>query len=106
MTTEFYLFLAGQAVVLVGVILATYIRTAVKLNELSVRVKHVERLEVGLKKQQDECFHDMHIIANKLTRIETLQQTLCNACPLRNGNGNNPIIPPRKKRRYDDGSSN
>lgn len=93
------LFLAGQAVVIAGALIGTYVRLAVKLEKLSLLVSHSDRISQSNHDDIVLLKADVNNIRVKLEHIETLQSMLCSTCPLKgnhHANLSNTRKPPSK----------
>ena len=83
MESNIVLFLAGQAVVIVGALVGTYVRLAVKLSQIELLVSHSDKTS---QTNHDDIVLLKAEVANirvKLEHIETLQSMLCSTCPLK-----------------------
>ena len=60
--TQVVLFIAGQAIVIIGGLIGIYVKVSLKLKELEIRVNVVE-------KQDDQISRKLDTIANQLNAL-------------------------------------
>lgn len=76
------LFIVGQGLVVLGTVVATYVKTQVAITKLQVLTEHLtncyDRVHEDLAKQRAS----IHTLSARLEHMEALQQAACSECPL------------------------
>lgn len=83
MPTEIILFLAAQAAALFVAIIATYVRTAVRLREIELMLRHTDGASTSNASALSVMQTEIQKLTVKVEHIQTTQQMLCTTCPLR-----------------------
>jgi hypothetical protein len=97
MDSNIIIFLAGQAIVITGALIGTYVRLAVKLERLSLLVANSDRTSQSNHDDIILLKADVSNIRVKIEHIETMQSMLCSTCPLK-GNHHQTLSDTRAKK--------
>jgi len=57
--TQVVLFIAGQAIVIIGGLIGIYVKVSLKLKELEIRVNVVEKQDDQISKKLDNIFNQL-----------------------------------------------
>lgn len=57
--TQVMLFIAGQAIVIIGGLIGIYVKVSLKLKELEIRVNVVEKQDDQISKKLDNIFNQL-----------------------------------------------
>lgn len=74
MTMEMVIFLIGQSIVIVGAIIAAYVRTRVSIAKLEVGLDNVQEHTKTLKSDHAELYRKVDGISRNLARLEGRSQ--------------------------------
>lgn len=83
MNLEIILFMVGQAIIVAGAIVGTYVKTAVRLTKIELLIAHSDGTS---QRNHDDIVtlkSEVHDIRLKLEHMETMQSMLCSTCPLK-----------------------
>lgn len=86
MSTEVWIFLGGQAIVLLLSIIGTYVKIAVRLKEIELKITHADKSSTANHDDLRLLRNDLQKLTLKVEHVQTMQQMLCQACPFRPGN--------------------
>lgn len=57
--TEVIIFIAGQAIIIIGGLIGIYVKVSLKLKELEIRVNVVEKQDDQISKKLDNIFNQL-----------------------------------------------
>lgn len=95
MSLELLLFLGGQAVALLAAIIGTYVKISVRLGQIELMLQHTDQSSASNSRELIQVKEDLHKLTLKVEHIQTMQQMLCHACPLRPANNMKHIKEPK-----------
>lgn len=64
--TQLFLFIAGQAIIIIGGLIGIYVKVSLKLKELEIRVNVVEKQDDQISRKLDNIFNQLNQLTIQL----------------------------------------
>lgn len=64
--TQLFLFIAGQAIIIIGGLIGIYVKVSLKLKELEIRVNVVEKQDDKISRKLDNIFNQLNQLTIQL----------------------------------------